>query len=114
MKISGGPISPLGRWSWVQWHRIYYLLAAFDILTVSMSLWVNTRIMAIYRTSIEVNQAWDEMLHDPSALGRSAAAVNAPGNDVFESGDVEAESEKVHRAWPAFASRLAGMRAGVR
>src|SRR3954447_2422963 len=114
MGTSGVSMGPVGGWSWARWQRIYYLLAAFDVLTVSMSLWVNTRIMAIYRASIEVNQEWDELLHDTSALGRLAAAINAPGNDVFESGDVEAEAEKVHRAWPAFAAHLAGMRAGVR
>src|SRR3954462_12564017 len=104
MGTSGGSINPVGGWSWMRWHRIYYLLAAFDVLTVSMSLWVNTRIMAIYRASIEVNQAWNELLHETSALGRLAAAVDTPGNDVFESGDVEAEAEKVHGAWPAFAT----------
>src|SRR3954471_13491384 len=114
MGTSGRSISPVGRWSWVQWHRVYYLLAAFDVLTVSMSLWVNTRIMSIYRASIEVNKAWDELLHDSSELGRLAAAVNAPGNDVFESGDVEAEAEKVRRAWPAFDARLTELRAGLR
>jgi PAS domain S-box-containing protein len=113
MGTSGRSIGPVGRWSWARWHRIYYLLAAFDVLTVSMSLWVNTRIMSIYRASIEVNQAWDELLHDTSALGRLVAAVNAPGNDVFESGDVEAEAEKVRRAWPAFAARLSELRVGV-
>src|SRR3954462_7861333 len=106
MGTSGRSISPVGRWSWVQWHRVYYLLAAFDVLTVSMSLWVNTRIMAIYRASIEVNRAWDELLHETSALGQLAGAVNAPGNDVFLSGDVEAESVKARRAWTAFAARL--------
>src|SRR3954462_13916674 len=106
MGTSGGSINPVGGWSRVQWHRVYYLLAAFDVLTVSMSLWVNTRIMAIYRASIEVNRAWDELLHDPSALGRLAGAVNAPGNDVFLSGDVQAESAKARRAWTAFAARL--------
>src|SRR3954453_13252593 len=114
MGTSGGSISPVAWWSRVRWHRIYYLLAAFDVLTVSMSLWVNTRIMSIYRASIEVNQAWDELLHDTSALGRLAAAVNAPGNNVFESGDVEAEAEKARTAWPPFAARLAGLRARVR
>jgi PAS domain S-box-containing protein len=114
MKTSAGLIGSAGRWSWARWHRIYYLLAAFDVLTVSMSLWVNTRIMSIYRASIEANKAWDELLHDSSELGRSAAAVNAPGNDVFESGDVEAEAEKVRRAWPAFDARHAELRAGLR
>ena len=98
----------------VQWHRVYYLLAAFDVLTVSMSLWVNTRIMAIYRASIEVNRAWDELLHDTSALGRLAGTVDAPGNDVFLSGDVQAESVKARRAWTAFDARLAELRAGVK
>src|SRR3954451_9835998 len=113
MGASSGPIGPVGWWSRVQWHRVYYLLAAFDVLTVSMSLWVNTRIMAIYRASIEVNRAWDELLLDTSALGQLAGAVNAPGDDVFLSGDVEAESSKARRAWPAFAARLDGLRAGV-
>src|SRR3954453_16158398 len=114
MGTSGGSISPVAWWSRVRWHRIYYLLAAFDVLTVSMSLWVNTRIMSIYRASIEGNQAWDELLHDTSALGRLAAAVNAPGNEVFESGGGEAEEEKVRRACPAFAARLDGLRVRVR
>src|SRR3954447_19296732 len=99
MGESGGPIGPVGWWSRVQWHCAYYLLAAFDVLTVSMSLWVNTRIMAIYGASIEVNRAWDELLHDTSALGRLAGAVNAPGDDVFFSGDVGAESAKGRRGW---------------
>src|SRR3954447_8777121 len=109
MGTSGVSMGPVGPWSWARWYRIYYLLAAFDVLTVSMSLWVNTRIMAIYRASIEVNQAWDELLHDTSSLGRLAAAVNAPGNEVFESGDGEVESVKARRAWPPFAARLAGL-----
>src|SRR3954454_329614 len=114
MGTSGRSISPVGRWSWVQWHRVYYLLAAFDLLTVSMSLWVNTRIMAIYRASIEVNRTWDELLHETSSLGRLAGAVNAPGNDVFLSGDVDAESAKARKAWAAFADLLSELRAGVR
>src|SRR3954469_6347285 len=114
MGTSGGPIGPAGRWSWAQWHRVYYLLAAFDVLTVSMSLWVNTRTMAIYRASIEVNRAWDEFLHDTSALGRLAGAVNAPGDDVFLSGDVEAESGKARRAGPPPPPRLSELRAGVK
>jgi hypothetical protein len=108
-----GPIGPVGRWSWARWHRVYLLLAAFDVLTVSMTLWVNTRIMAIYRASIEVNQAWHELLHNTSSLGRSAAAVDAPGNEVFKSGDVDAEAAKVRRAWPAFATGLSELRARV-
>src|SRR4051812_11287294 len=113
MGVSGGPIGPVGWWSRVQWHRVYYLLAAFDVLTVSMSLWVNTRIMAIYRASIEVNRTWDGLLHAPPALGRWAGAVNARGNDVFLWGDVEAESARARRAGPAFPARLSGLRAGV-
>src|SRR3954462_10699256 len=106
MGASSGPIGPGGWGARGQWPRVYYPLAAFDVLTVSMSLWVNTRIMAIYRASIEVNRAWDELLHDTSTLGRLAGAVNAPGNDVFLSGDVQAESVKARRAWTAFAARL--------
>src|SRR3954464_11474717 len=106
MGTSGGPIGPVGLWSWVQWHRVYYLLAAFDVLTVSISLWVNTRIMTIYRASIEVNRTWAELGLEASPLGRWGGAGKAPGNDVFLSGDVDAGSAKARKAWPAFADRL--------
>lgn len=75
-----------------RWHCVYFLLAAFDVLTVSMCLYLNHRIMTIYVRSVEANQEWAERQQDASELGRLAWEVNAPGNDVFDSQQVEADA----------------------
>lgn len=84
------------RRSQVSGPRIYYLLAIFDVLTVSASLYLNHRIMRIYLSSVEANQEW---------AGRLAADVNAPGNDVFDSHDVPLESARMQGALRAFEER---------
>ncbi|HYV37832.1 MAG TPA: sensor histidine kinase [Gemmataceae bacterium] len=92
------------------WHRLYYLLVAFDVFTVSMSLYLNQQIMEIYVRSVEVNQAWVERLHETSKLGQLAADVNAPGNDVFQSRQLEAEWKSMHEALAVFTNRLETVR----
>jgi signal transduction histidine kinase len=95
---------------WPQWHRIYFLLAAFDVLIVALSLYLNHRIIHIYTDAVEVNQAWVEILHDTFELGHLAAAVNAPGNDVFETRRVEAEAAKLRAARGRYQDGLATLR----
>ena len=94
--------------------RIYYLLAAFDVLTVSASLYLNHRIMEIYLRSVEVNQEWAARMAEYSDLGRLAADVNAPGNDVFDSHDVPLESARMQGALRAFEERLGSLRTRLR
>src|SRR5262249_15132919 len=96
-----------------RWHLVYFLLAAFDVFTVSMSLYLNDRIMRIYTRSVEVNRAWTEMLHDASRLGQTAAAVNAPGNDVFASHRVEVEAANLRQALQGFHAELGALREKV-
>ena len=64
------------------------MLAAFDILAVTGSLYLNHQIMQIYGHSVEVNQAWANRVTLLSNLGELAIEVNAPGNNVFDDGDV--------------------------
>jgi PAS domain S-box-containing protein len=92
---------------------VYYLLAAFDVLTVSASLYLNHRIMQIYVRSVQANQEWAQRMSDYRDLGELAAAVNAPGNDVFDSADVAGEAVRMQRARVAFQQRLAAMRADL-
>jgi len=68
-----------------KWHHIYFLLAAFDLLTVSTALYLNHLILTIYTDSVEVNQEWAQRRNKYSELGQLAVAVNAPGNDLFKS-----------------------------
>lgn len=81
-----------------KWRYVYFLLAAFDLLTVSAGLYLNHRIMGIYTRSVEVNRVWAERIAAYSHLGELATQVNAPGNDVFDNRDVPGESEKMHAA----------------
>lgn len=97
-----------------RWHRVYYLLAAFDVFTVSVSLYLNHRIMSIYLRSVEVNRAWAEILQDSSRLGQLAAAINAPGNDVFASRQADAEARRMTRARRMFGRELAALRDRLR
>ncbi|HMF97956.1 MAG TPA: ATP-binding protein [Vicinamibacterales bacterium] len=84
------------------WRYIYFLLAAFDIVTVSAGLYLNHRIMAIYLRSVEVNRIWADRAAAYSHLGELAGDVDAPGNDVFETRDVQKETIRMAAAVKAF------------
>ncbi len=85
-----------------RWHLIFFLLAGFDLLTVLLGLHLSHRITGIYTESISVNQQWAERLGRYDELRRLAAAVNAPGNNVFDSRDVATESGATRDARRAF------------
>lgn len=93
-----------------RWHLLYYLLAAFDVITVSLSLFLGYQIMAIYQQSVAVNRDWAERAQSYSQLGPLAAAVNAPGNDVFDTRQVEVEAARMQQALHAFEARLSLIR----
>ncbi len=93
-----------------KWRYIYFLLAAFDLVTVSGGLYLNHRIMGIYARSVEVNRVWAERVAAYSHLGELAAAVDAPGNDVFDSRDVQKEFPRMRAAEKAFDLALAQQR----
>jgi signal transduction histidine kinase len=90
----------------VRWHVVYYLLAAFDVLTVTASLLLSFQLLDIYQRSVADNQEWATHLDEYAELQRLAVDVNRPGNDVFESHDVPTESDRLARARSAFAARL--------
>lgn len=91
-------------------YYAYFLLAAFDVMTVMVSLYVNHEMTSIYKQSIEVNHEWAERLGSFVQLGQLAAEVNAPGNDVFDSGDVSRERERMRRADLGFQAHLKTIR----
>jgi len=88
------------------WHLLYYLLVVFNVLAVSTGLYITHRIMAIHTNSMAVNQEWSDRRANYSELGQVAATVNAPGNDVFESHDVQRESNRTSAALRSFNERL--------
>src|SRR6267378_4598265 len=85
-----------------KWRYIYFLLAAFDLVTVSAGLYLNYRIMGIYLRSVEVNRVWADRVNAYSHLGELAGDVDAPGNDVFDTRDVQKEFVRMRVAEKAF------------
>lgn len=102
-----------------RWYWLYFVLAAFDLLTLSFSLYLNHRLRETYTESIQVNQKWAARLNRYADLTQLAGSVNAPGNDVFDSQDPAGESERLkmalenfNRAFAAAQDDLAGLEPG--
>jgi signal transduction histidine kinase len=77
-------------------------------------LYLNHQIMNLYNDSVRVNQEWAGRLASFSQLREQAGAVNAPGNDVFHSRDVTAESADLRRERQQFDEQMADMRNELR
>jgi signal transduction histidine kinase/ActR/RegA family two-component response regulator len=93
-----------------KWHIVYFALAAFDILAVSLGLALSHGTMEIYSDSVALNRQSSERLGRFIDLAQRAADVNAPGNSVFDSGDIEAEYLRMVDAQEMFRSGLEGAR----
>ena len=89
------------------WYRLYFALAAFDLLTVSFSLYLSHRLRAVHDQSVRVNQEWSQRLNRFSDVAQVGGEVNAPGNDVFDSRDVPGESARLRAALDRFNQKLA-------
>jgi len=96
-----------------RWYLLYYVLAALDVVTVLASLTLNQQMMQIYVDAVAVNQEWTVRQGKYAELGELASSVNAPGNDVFDSRNVKAESLRMRTALHEFNERFAQARADV-
>src|SRR5258705_10341271 len=78
-----------------RWHLLYFVLAAFNLLTIGLSFSLINRLLTIHSQSVRFNQHWANRLTRYSDLGFLASVVNTPGNNVFNSLDVPGESAKM-------------------
>jgi len=92
-----------------KWYLAYFLLAAFDLLTISGSLYLNHTIMEIFSSSVNVNGEWAGRLGELAKLAQLAGSVNAPGNDVFDTRDVPGESSRLQNAIIVFTAQFEAM-----
>ncbi len=94
--------NPKSRRFTIHWYQLYFVLAAFELLALSLSLFLHHRTMSIWKASPSDNQDWNLLLSRFSHLDQLAAIVNTPGNDLFLSGDSETEEKKFHTARKEF------------
>lgn len=83
-------------------HLVYFALAAFDIIAISCTLFLSHSIMTAYEGAVHTSRRWAAHVADIAVLGELARQTNAPGNDVFESGDVPAERARRDAALARF------------
>jgi signal transduction histidine kinase len=93
-----------------KWHYVYYVLAAFDVLTVCLGLYLTHSLIEIYTESVQLNRTWAQRALEFSSLSELAAAVDAPGNDVFDSHDPDKEAARMEAALRAFQEKFAKLR----
>jgi signal transduction histidine kinase/DNA-binding response OmpR family regulator len=83
-----------------RWHLLYLALAAFDILTVSVGLALSHRLGKLNTESLRIGQE----LASVRAVG---GELNAPGNDLFDSRDVQHQRERIELGVKLFEQDLA-------
>ncbi|WP_347277957.1 ATP-binding protein [Alkalinema sp. FACHB-956] len=89
-----------------KWYFIYYILAGCNVVTMLATLSLNHQITCIYDRSVTINQTWATRQQTYSQLGTLAIALNAPGNNVFNSRNIDAESKELKRAAKQFHTLL--------
>ncbi|WP_051329202.1 ATP-binding protein [Geminicoccus roseus] len=93
------------------WFRVYILLVTLNIAVIVGGAYLGRTIKQNHDQSVQANHRWVERLASYSDLARLAGAVNAPGNDVFDSLRLDQEIQLRDRARTAFDQELAEARA---
>src|SRR4029077_7054724 len=96
-----------------KWYLLYYLLAALDVVTVLASVMLTQAITQTYVESVATSQLWALREEEYADLADLARTVDGPGNDIFDSRDVEAESKRLYAALDAFNAQFDATRAEV-
>jgi signal transduction histidine kinase len=93
-----------------RWHLVYFALAAFDLVTILLSLALTHNLMNIHAGSVETNKEWAARVGSMTELAEYAQNVNAPGNDIFDTGDVRGERARRDVAMESFEAHLTAVR----
>ena len=98
-----GPMASLNPKNFrLSWYHLYFLWAAFNLLTVGAGLLLNHHLNNIIRESGVVNADWLDRLGRYTEIGAAASLVNAPSNDVIDGRNVSAERERMRQALTAY------------
>jgi signal transduction histidine kinase/DNA-binding NarL/FixJ family response regulator len=95
------------------WMGLYFLLAGCLFVVLAASLYFDSRIDRVQANAMRFNRTWAQRSHRYAEVGRLAAEVNMPGNDVFESGDPDVESANLRGALQRFDQAVTDARADL-
>ena len=96
-----------------KWRHVYYGLALFNLLAISISLGINHHLAGLYSDSLVINSLWLDRLEAVSKMGDTASTANVAGNDVFENNRIDhqeaifiAEAEQFHLLLASFETEM--------
>ncbi|MEO8155154.1 MAG: response regulator [Rhizobacter sp.] len=104
------PPSPAPR-RFAKWQLIYGVAAMLILLVVGLDQYLGVQVNNRFADSIDVDREWAQRLSSLSELRKAAGDANAPANDIFASGKVEVERQRLQAAVVTFDERLAQSRA---
>ena len=71
-----------------RWLRLYFVLAAINLLAVTAEVILGQRLMRSYDDAVATSRELAELRERFLRVGEKAAAVDQTGNDVFASHDL--------------------------
>lgn len=95
------------------WHRVYYALGGFNVASVMAAIGLSYVAMSGFGSSVDVNRQWAERTAAFAEMSQTTSRADAPGNDVFESHDADAESAKLEGFVREWQTQLADARADL-
>jgi PAS domain S-box-containing protein len=98
----------------VKWHYVYFLLAAFVVLTVILSLFLNHQLVEAHRRTVSVNLQWVSWLKQCDTLSQQAGEIHIQGSDVLTSHNVPLKSRGMEAALSTFNQTLSTLRTELR
>ena len=91
----------------------YFVLAGGFLAFVLVGLVAHDRLTTIQDAAARDNERWSRRRADYAEIGRLAARMNSPANDVFESADPVGEARRLEVARQEFGGALAAAREEV-
>ena len=93
---------------------LFWLLAAFQLLTIGAGLFASCQLERYYGRALEFHERWNSRRHTINELEQFAAGANLPSKEEFESDDWEDGSARIHYAASFFLPRVDDLIAQVK
>ncbi|MCK6418895.1 MAG: ATP-binding protein [Alphaproteobacteria bacterium] len=90
----------------VSWLQVYFLLALFNVGSVGYGVYMNHTLINSYGETTTLNTQGSDVQKEILSLIDLSLAMNAPGNDVFLTKDLQAEKKKFDTLYKQFSAQL--------
>ena len=90
------------------WQLLYGAAALLILVVVGLDQLLGVKVNQRFADSLAADRGWAVRFDALSELRRLGGEVDAPANDVFASGDIERERQRLHTAHARFTEALGG------